>query len=759
MDSSIKKLVEGLYTTNEYGYKYQDPDAVPDPKIVEHFEKEYGIRTDVHRTCVNCQIRQIAKYEPAHRKSEGFEVKCNFIPRGLPRGSAKKVKEISASSDISYDRAKKLLLSTIDPVAWAELMFGFDDSDDLWHIRSYQKEQIRCTGLRIACREGRRSGKTFAMALKLTYYAYNLKVKRGRDAEGNQVTHGPEIMIVTPYQSQLTNIFNEIESLIKRNIELRKEVTSGTTDSLYIKTPMYKMLFRNGTSIRGFVSGLGVKTDGSGGGTIRGASADVIYLDEMDMIPEEILDKVITPILLTKPDVILHATSTPIGKRGKFHQWCLDRSDFKEDYYPSTVLPHWEDIKLELESESTEEGFDAEYMACFVEGSYGVFRPSWVHAARANYGYHQTLDNEFLRTTLGIPDPSNMFTCIGIDWNKNAGTEFFVISYSTSTGTWYSMEAINIPASDYSAKRWMEEVIRLNHKWKPNWIYADEGYGHTIIEDLFLYAHRLKSKPNKNPMEQQSVQLTERLVGFNFSKNVELRDPIDGTIIKKAGKHFIVENASRIFQDGLIWYPEDDEKLTKQLLNYVVLRSSPTTGKPVYGPDNIGIGDHRVDALMLALAGLSLEVSVYSGNQLPISRPKFIDKGSGEEPYKSPRDETKGLFREAKERGLSGFPKVLQIIRGENLEVDKLIKQKYNAEETLTSRGHSRRSRGDIGRAREPDTYQSIFEGLASHSNHTRGHEMDLEGINEVKSISKPHRVKPRVRSRSRASIGKKKRR
>ena len=108
------------------------------------------------------------------------------------------------------------------------------------------------------------------------------------------------------------------------------------------------MELKNGASIRGFVSGLGVKQDGSGGGTMRGQSADIIYLDEMDMITEDILDKVVTPILLTKPGVKLIATSTLIGKRGKFYQWCLEREDFKEDYYPSSVLPHWEDIRENL---------------------------------------------------------------------------------------------------------------------------------------------------------------------------------------------------------------------------------------------------------------------------------------------------------------------------------------------------------------------------------------------------------------------------
>ena len=81
---------------------------------------------------------------------------------------------------------------------------------------------------------------------------------------------------------------------------------------------------------------------------MRGFSADIIYLDEMDMIPKEVLDKVINPILATTPDTMLIATSTPIGKKSKFYEWCLERPDFKEDYHPSSVIPHWEQIKEEV---------------------------------------------------------------------------------------------------------------------------------------------------------------------------------------------------------------------------------------------------------------------------------------------------------------------------------------------------------------------------------------------------------------------------
>ena len=713
MNLEISTLLSKLYKTNEYGYEYQNPEAIPDPRLVEYYERKHGIRTDVHRTCVNCQIRQIEKYK---ENGNDFKVRCNFIPKSLPKGSSAKLKELSLKNDIDEERAKKLLLSTIDPVAWAELMFGFNDEDEKWNIRSYQKEQLRCSSLRVAAREGRRSGKTFIMALKLIYLAFNMQVQKGRDSDGNPVTMGPDIMIVTPYQAQLTNIFEEIEALIKRNIDLRKEVVTGTADNLYIKTPVFRMEFKNGCSIQGFVSGLGVKADGSGGGTMRGQSAHVIYLDEMDMIPEDILDKVINPILATTPDTMLLATSTPIGKRAKFYNWCVNREDFKEDYFPTTVLPHWEQIKDEIESESTKESFAAEYMAEFIEGSYGVFKPSWIQNARADYEYFSSGRSNVvqLRSVLDLEDPADLLIAIGIDWNKRAGTEFYVIGFSPTSRHWYALDAVNVSGGEASAQRWIKEVIRLNFKWKPNWIYADEGYGHTVIEDLIYMAERLRPKANKTPVDVETIKLGDRLVAYNFSKNVILKDPVTGQDIKKAGKHFLVENAVRIFEDGLFKYPESDETLRKQLHNYVILRRHATTNKPVFGMDNERIGDHRLDAMMLALAALSLEESVYSGKGLPFSEPTLIprEQFGYDDSLPYPPDQARDILSQAKKHKVPGMFEVLQIMRGDgSREQHKSITNKFRKESVSTKKtGNSSSNRGIFNKQNNKEP--GILEGL-----------------------------------------------
>ena len=672
--TDIKKEVDNsLFVINEYGVKHQDPAGRVSQEVIDYYADRYGIMTDVHNTCISCQIRQIEKY------NQGFEIKCTGIAKKLPEGSGAKLKAITESNpEIDQAQALKIIKATIDPVAWCELMFGFSDGDDQWFLRNYQKEQLRCTSKRMAVREGRRSGKSFAMSLKLIYTAFNSLIARGRDASGNTIEVGPTIMVVTPYQAQLTNIFEEMEKLLKRNRELASEVITGTGDSLYIKTPTFKMEFRNGAIIQGFVSGIGMRQDGSGGGTMRGFSADLVYLDEMDMIPEDILDKVINPILATTPNTALIATSTPIGKQGKFYEWCLKRPDFKEDYLPSSVIPHWEQIKEEILREATKDSFAAEYMAIFIDEENGVFKKDWVYKAMSDYSYVDALNSSRLLSKLQLRGSTEKITCIGIDWNKNAGTEFYVVGYYPSLGMWIGLDAVNVPSSEYSAKRWIKELLELNYKWKPDYIYADEGYGHTIIEDVKYQAYSLRAKKNKSAMDEQTILIPDRLTSFNFSSNVVLKDPITNKDIKKLGKHFLVENAIRTLEEGLFIFSNEDNTLKEQFFNYQILRRNAQNNKPVYGKANEKVGDHRLDAFMLALGGLVLEESVYSGRQMMPSVPTFHRTQVSGIGYQSAEDEIDALFNQAEEQGFPGALNVLRIMRGNGSEEEqRAIHQKY----------------------------------------------------------------------------------
>ena len=725
LSSQLLKVKEELYESNEYGATYQKVDAKLSESHKDYLRNTYGIDKDkdLHDMCVNCQARQLIKYygeKPKVGEVNQFAVECQGVKKHLEIGR-EELERLTSDDTIDQKKALRLLKATKDPVAWVSLMFGFKDEDPNWRLRNYQKEQLRCNALRNVVREGRRSGKTFVMALKMIYLAFNKTYKKGVDERtGEDITEGPEIMIVTPYQSQISNIFVEMEKILKRNPTLCEKITSGTGGSLYTKTPFFQMRFENGAKISGFVSGVGNKVDGSGGGTMRGMSASIIYLDEMDMIPEETMRSVVLPILLTKPDVMLIATSTPIGKRGKFYDWCKQNPMWKEDYLPSTVLPHWEKIKHEAENEGTADSFREEYLAEFMDGAHGVFKPSYVYAARQDYEYVNCESPRWWKNFANVKEPNKMVKVIGIDWNKNAGTEFVVVCYDPGKHHWFVAESTNITASEFNSIAWKEEVIRLNYKWKPDYIYADEGYGHTIIEDLKLLGYQIKSKQKKDARDIETAKLPERLVAFNFSSKVDLTSPVDGTQFTKTGKEYIVQNAVRIFEDQKIWFPESDEVLRKQLLAYVVLRRSPTTNKPIYGSESETVGDHRLDALMLALAGLSLEFSVYAKNSAPMSAPEFINKEVLDR-------------RSNSKKGMSA----LEILQRASAPPDKngISKFQMTQEEFLKSvsdKSHSR-ARDDLSNGSRMDPKKSIIQqvmqGQEAQENPSSFHRIDRRGI------------------------------
>lgn len=734
----LDEIKEKLYRTDEYGTTFQDPDARLPREDVEWLSETYDIKTDVHRTCINCQARQIAKYDGyvdgKGKKADKFSVPCSFIPRALPPGSREAIDKTVTETGMDRERATLVLKSTIDPVAWCELMFGFNDKTPDFRLRNYQKEQIRCSSRQLVIREGRRAGKSFAVSVKLLYLALNMEVKKGYDADGNEQITGPEIMVVTPFSAQVANLFDTMQKLLRRNPDLMSLVTSGTAGNLFVKTPFHRMTFSNGAIIKGFVSGVGSKEDGSGGGTIRGQDAHVIYLDEVDMIPDAIMKAAILPVRLTYAENVFITSSTPIGKRGHFYEWCNDSPRFKEDYLPSSVLPHWDAVKEECEAEGTDDTFAAEYLAKFVDGAHGLFPPQLVHEAKADYKYSQTRNPSWWKQN-GIHHPENLIKVIGIDWNKNAGTEFCVIAFCPETGRWVVCETKNISQSEFSGRRWMDEVIRLNYKWKPDYIYADEGYGHTIIENLKLEAHQLRAKAKKTAEDMQTVHLTDRLVSFNFASRVTLKDPITGKDVSKPGKQFLIENAIRVVESGRLWFSYEDQQIVKEMINYTILRYSQA-GMPVYGRENKAIGDHRLDAFVLALGGLFLERSNFSRKSFATSTPSFFDKdrlasrGAGEN--------GEHPFTQIQKAGLGGPGSnmtVLEIMRGGNVPTEQ------------GGPPIERRSRG--GLPGSGPNQQTPYEYFTERASSSEGYSNDTEHL--FKKPSTPKRISRRRAKPSRS--------
>jgi hypothetical protein len=94
----------------------------------------------------------------------------------------------------------------------------------------------------------------------------------------------------------------------------------------------------------------------------------------------------------------------------------------------------------------------------------------------------------------------------------------------------------------------------------------------------------------------------------------------------KSGKEFLVENAIRLFEEKKFWFPEGDSVLFKQLNNYHIIRRNISNNKPIYGPLSASVGDHRLDAMMLAVGGLFLEKSIYSGSNYGANPTGIVSK-------------------------------------------------------------------------------------------------------------------------------------
>ena len=351
-----------------------------------------------------------------------------------------------------------------------------------------------------------------------------------------------------------------------------------------------------------------------------------------------------------------------------------------------------------------------------------------MHNARLDYTYDLAANQNALAKKLGLQSTHDRIVCIGIDWNKNAGTEFYVVGYYPKDKVWIGLDAVNVGSSEFSAKRWIRELIELNYKWKPDYIYADEGYGHTVIEDIKYESYLLRAKQDKTDKELATAKIADILVSFNFSTNVKLKDPITNKDIKKTGKHFLVENAIRILQEGLFKFPVEDNRLKDQFFNYIIVKRQSNNHKPIYGKQNEQVGDHRLDAFMLALGGLVLEESVYSGKQMLPSVPTF-HRTKLVSSYHSPDDDVAGLFDKAQEQGYPGVLNVLKIMRGGSEEEDRAVKNKYSR-----NNNNSR----SINKSEE-----SILSGIQRYSGTDKG----MRPISELQHAPRRGRFRSKKRS------------
>lgn len=565
--------------------------------------------------CDNACIECIKQYKKKHKLSKGetFEIKCGGIP--------KKYIPENILSTIAQD--PEILEAQLDPVKWAAKYIDWhciDPDGSVWKRkqedgslkdlppyneerakagksifhRPYQKVMLQCRSKRKVFRIGRQNGKTEALVIAILF---------------NIFTHTDfSVLVIAPFQSQIDLIFTRLLQLIKNSSILQGSVRRS------VKAPNYTLELHNGSVVRGFTAAS--KSSGDAGAA-RGQHANMLVLDEADMLNSADLDAALA-VIINDPEATVWMSSTPTGKRQGFYACCYDKM-FKEFHFPSQLNPNWnDDLEKYFRSRLTTVGYVHEILADFGEQEEGVYQVKYVEAAQTDYRYE---------TQKWI---SNWVYNIGVDWNDiKIGTTIRVVGWNPGDAKFYLVDKHIIQKEGWNQTAAVQAVAELNRIWKPAWIYVDHGFGHMQVEVLHKFGHDSMANPKKGPSHADS-RLARIVKPYEFGGSIEVKDPFTKQLVKKPAKAFMVESSVRLFEAASLCFPKTDTNLTKALLGYKIKRLTQS-GVPVYEQGDEEAGDHDLDALNLALVAFVLEESEF-GRVRYSSDIAFIEGKIGETP-------------------------------------------------------------------------------------------------------------------------------
>jgi hypothetical protein len=597
----LEDLYVGLKEENDTHVEYIDYWIPVAKSLVDKYVERYGLETQCASECVNCQITHIEKYKekyPNHvnqsykmfldavandrvaTPSHPFQISCGYIPE---KADYLGFLDDNTRANLT-EQQDKAIRAVKDPVSFAQQYFN-------WNAFKHQELMLRCQSKNKVLRWGRRSGKSESSAIEILWHAITKNRQVLDPVSGNTVTSGLKILVVAPFESQVMNIFDMLLLFLRRNPETDKLIAT------YRKSPYHYLELTNGARISGFTTG---QNDAD---SLRGQDAHFIYLDECDyMGPGDY--KTIMAIKSSHQDVLIRASSTPKGVREKFWEWCTNNPQWKEFYFPSAVIDrtpyeisrkNWRQMRMELRPEYSFDDWMQEIMAIFVNNVSGVYAPSLVTKAMKDYTYldmrQQHAMNNFISWKFSI----------GVDWNSNVGTEICVLGHHRSHG-FRVMEMVNVPKQQSTQLKGLEAIVDLIKFWKPTYVYVDAGHGATNWEMLRLWSVSQEVGTYERNLES-------RIKKYEFGSKVEIRDPVSGILVSHPAKAYMVENSVRKFEDEVIELSAHDDKIRKQLLNYII-KSRSEAGKPIYGFENKLIADHALDALNISLVAFALEESI-----------------------------------------------------------------------------------------------------------------------------------------------------
>lgn len=402
---------------------------------------------------------------------------------------------------------------------------------------------------------------TEAMVIDILHFAFNNPNKK--------------IIVAANSLNLITEIFNRMEFLLTGSKSAYK--TSYTRK----RSPSEKIVLVNGTQINGFTTG----TDGS---SIRGQSADRVYIDEAAYVTEQAY-QVLMAFKLDNPNVVFVVFSTPTALETNFRKWCLVDPAWREFHYPSSILPNFEENDgPELRNSLTEEGYKLEVEAEFSEGDSKVFKTENIKNSLYQYKYCEFREE--------LINPEKWKITIGVDYNEfKNGSQICVLGLYCGNPldvekTIKILNFTSIYKNSVDAKfkdlqiTTIERIIELQKNFNADFVYCDEGHGSMQNEML-----------SKHFYEIGKIDIFKSI---NFASAYEFEDIHLQRKAHKRIKVMMVSFLQKRFEKEEIEISELEENgkgnLIEQLKEYRIERYDDKN-QPIFR----GV-DHKIDALMLA---------------------------------------------------------------------------------------------------------------------------------------------------------------
>jgi phage FluMu gp28-like protein len=221
----------------------------------------------------------------------------------------------------------------------------------------YQEEFLRDDSQLIAACCGRQVGKTTLTAVKALHYALSKPLVR--------------VLIVSPGLRQSMILFDKILEFVDSSLPARV---------LLEYRSRAKVGFANGSEIVALPCG-------RDGATLRGFTADMVILDEANFIPAVVINSVVRPTTITRPNARMIMISTPWMRDHPFYEAIIKPDlGFKTYTWPSRSNPLISESRLELERKTTsEQEFNREYNALFMDDQFSYLPSSLLLGCTDDY--------------------------------------------------------------------------------------------------------------------------------------------------------------------------------------------------------------------------------------------------------------------------------------------------------------------------------------------------------------------------------------